>query len=202
MHHKPLVLLASCTLLASCQSMAFTGAREGAMAVAEERPVTTIFNDSGIYASVNHYFLQADVRDLFPHVNISVRAARVLLTGKVDSEATKQRATELAWKPDGVQEVINEIEVLPDAALWDRAEDEWIEKNLEGRLTLTKGVNILNYSVEVVNRKVYLLGTVDSEQELNNVLQVARTSKGVSQVISHLRLPGYQPPLPNNPQGF
>lgn len=196
----PLSIFWLSTLLVSgCQSMLFTGAREGTMAVAEERPLSNLVDDTTIYTELNHYFLQSDVRDLFPHVNISVRNARVLLTGNVNAEQTKERATTVAWKPAGVQEVINEIEVTPESDFWDHTQDEWIEKNLEGRLTVTKGVNILNYSVEVVNGKAYLLGTVDSEQELNNVLQVARTARGVRQVISHLRAPDMQP---KSVQGF
>lgn len=204
MNRLLLPLTASClalTFLGACESMIFTGARETAMAVAEDRPISTVVDDATIYASLNHYFLQADVRDLFPNVNISVKNARVLLTGNVDHAETKDRATTEAWRAEGVQEVINEIEVVPGGRIWNRAQDEWVEKNLEGRLTITKGVNILNYSVEVVNAKVYLLGTVSSEQELDAVLQVARTAKGVSQVISHLRSPSFQQPAQPS-QGF
>lgn len=194
-----LLLLLPCVVLPACQSIVFTGAREAAMAAAEERTFGEVIDDAGIYTEINHYFIQTDVNDLLPNVNVTVRQGRVLLTGKVDKYETSVMAVRQAWKADGVIEVINEIEVVPEGGLFSRANDEVIEKQVEGRLTITKGVNILNYSVEVVNSKVYLLGLVMDEAELQRVLQVARTTQGVKSVISHLRLPSFKqtPPLDN-----
>lgn len=196
MKYSILIPALSLILLTGCQALVLKGAGDVATVAAEERTFGEAVDDSAIYTEINHYFLQKDVYDLLVNVNVTVRQGRVLLTGKVDRYETAVEAVRQAWRADAVREVINEIEVIPDGGFFSRASDEFIEKELEARMTLTKGVNILNYSVEVVNRKVYLLGLVMSEQELQNAVNVARTTKGVQKVISHLRLPQQRQPEP------
>ena len=174
--------------LTSCQSLVMRGVTEASHAAAESRSLGAVIDDAGIYTEINHYYLQTDINDLLPHVNVVVREGRVLLTGVVQNPKTPQKAVELAWRASGVKEVINELKVDKNGYGWSRAKDEWIEKQVEAKLALTKGVNILNYSVEVVLGKVYLLGVVASEQELKNALAVSRRVKGVKEVISHLRM--------------
>lgn len=179
---------ASALVLTACETTVMQGITEAGMAAAETRTFGEVIDDAGIYTEINHYFLQTDINDLLPNVNVIVRQGRVLLIGIVDKQRTRELAVQKAWAAKGVKEVINEIEVDPTKGIANRANDEWIEKQVEAKLTITKGVNILNYSVEVVNGKVYLLGLVGSEQELKNVLAITRRVKGVQQVVSHLRL--------------
>lgn len=188
-----LVLFAIGCVVSGCQSIVLGGVREGAMAVAEDRSVGQVIDDATIYTNINHFFLQSDVRDLLPNVHVAVRQGRVLLTGAVDHPDTPQRAVAVAWQAQGVKEVINEIEVLPNSGLISAATDRLLDKQVEARLTVTKGVNILNYSVDVVNARVYLLGLVANQDELNRVLQVTRTTKGIREVVSHLRMADYDP---------
>jgi osmotically-inducible protein OsmY len=175
-------------LLPGCATVAVAGAAGTAKVAAEERTMGEAVDDIGIYTEVNHYFAQADVNDMFPHVGVTVRQGRVLLTGKVNHEDTKFRAEELAWKAGGVKEVINELEVVPDSGPGGRIRDEWVEKQLEGRLAVTKGVNIINFAVEVTNGTAYFIGLVKDQAELDRVLRVASVSKGVRRVVSHLRM--------------
>lgn len=188
-----MLIMAACFIASGCQSVVLSGAQEGVMAVAEDRSVGQVIDDATIYGNVNHFFLQTDVNDLLAHVHVAVRQGRVLLTGAVDNPETPARAVALAWQAKGVKEVINEMEVLPDSGLVAGATDRLLDKQVEARLTVTKGVNILNYSVDVVNAKVYLIGVVATQDELNRVLQVARTTKGIREVVSYLRLPNFQP---------
>lgn len=182
-------LLCACALgLSACQSIMFTGVTEGGHAAAESRSFGTVIDDAGIYTEINHYYLQTDINDLLPNVNVVVRQGRVLLTGVVKSAETVELAVKWAWEASGVVEVINELIINPEGYGFARANDEWVEKQVEAKLALAKGVNILNYSVEVVRGNVYLLGIVAQEQELKNALAVSRRVKGVKQVVSHLRM--------------
>lgn len=185
---QPFICLLLSLALASCQSMVVSGVTEAGHAMAESRSLGQVLDDAGTYTAINHHFLQTDIDDLLPNVNVVVRSGRVLLIGVVRKPETVERAVEIAWSVSGVKEVINELIVDEEPYRFSRANDEWIEKQVEAKLALAKGVNILNYSVEVVAGRVYLLGLVASEQELQNVLAVSRRVKGVNQVISHLRL--------------
>lgn len=186
---KKIIICAGLMLsLGACQSMVMSGVTETVHAAAESRSIGEVIDDAGIYTMINHYYLQTDINDLLPNVNVVVRSGRVLLTGVVEKQSTSDLASELAWRAAGVKEVINELKVNPDGSGISRVRDEWIEKQVEAKLALAKGVNILNYSIEVIDKKVYLLGVIASEAELRNVLAVSRRVKGVEGVVSHLRM--------------
>lgn len=170
-----------------CQTVVMTGVTETAMIAADKRSMGEAVDDVTIYTEINHYYLQTDVNDLLPNVNVAVRQGRVLLTGKVNQYETAQNAERLAWNAGGVREVINEIVVDPKGSPWSRARDEWVEKQVEARLTVTKGVNIFNFSVEAAGGTVYLLGLVEDDAQLHRVLSTTSTVQGVRRVVSHLR---------------
>jgi len=46
----------------------------------------------------------------------------------------------------------------------------------------------LNYSVEVVNGIVYLIGIAQSQEELNSVINISENTYGVQNVINYVRL--------------
>lgn len=185
-------------VLSGCQTIAITGFTGAVAASADkQRSVGDAVNDNTIYAEINHYFLQTDVHGLLMDIHITVRKGRVLLTGRTAKRETAVKAEQQAWRADGVREVINEIEISPDGTLLDRANDELIEKELEFRLGTAAGTNVFNYSIEMSNGVAYLLGMVSTEEENRKILEVARTTKGVKRVVSHLRLPTQYPELPH-----
>lgn len=183
-------LLAALTplLLTGCVTTAVSAGTEAGISLAEERSLGRKMDDMTIYSDINRMFLNEKTNELFSDVTIDVRHARVLLTGNVDTEAQAQRAVELAWKARGVQEVLNEIIVNPNATLIDSASDNLVKKNLEARLLVTKDVWVINYSINIVNGTAYLLGRVHDQGELNRVLNVARTTKGVKRVVNYLQM--------------
>ncbi len=183
-----LALLALAPLLTGCVTATTTAATAAGIATADERSYGTTIDDTVIYTAINEKFLNADTNDLLINTTINVRHGRVLLTGNVKTEATAQRATELAWQVKGVEEVINEIVVIPDTEIWDTANDIAIKKNLETRLLLTKGVFVIDYSIDVVNGTAYLLGHCHSQAEMDKALNVARTTKGIKRVVNHLKI--------------
>jgi len=190
-----LILLCSAGLLSGCATVALSAATEGMVVAADkQRSAGDVVNDSGTYAEIQNRFFNADVHDLLMNVGVTVRKNRVLLTGVVLKTETAQKAAELAWQVAGVEEVINEIEISPDGKKPSKVSDEWIEKQVELRLTVTKNVNVFNFSIEASNGTIFLLGLVLDEAEHERVLQVVRTTSGVRRVVSHLRIPGQVAP--------
>lgn len=196
-------LIMSALVLAGCAAVATTAATGVGVATAQDRSYGESVDDNLIYAKLNEKFLNADVNDLLVNVTVNVRHKRVMLTGNVEKEETAARAAKLAWQVQKVDEVINEIIVAPDTSAWDVANDLAIKRNLETRLLLTKDVWVINYSIDVVNGTVYLLGNCYTEAEREKALSVARTTKGVKKVVSHLRVVPGTPPgqsAPSSPQ--
>ena len=98
----------------------------------------------------------------------------------------RAEAIQLAWKAKGVREVINEIEVTSEGGLTAYAKDSWAANELRSRLLFARGVNSINYSVEVVNGTVYLLGVAADTAEHERVLGIARNMANVRRVVSHV----------------
>ncbi|MDB2683197.1 BON domain-containing protein, partial [Alphaproteobacteria bacterium] len=61
--------------------------------------------------------------DMFTKLDLTVNQGRVLITGVVQDPAHRVEAVRLAWKPTGVQQVINEIRVAERALLAMRGMD-------------------------------------------------------------------------------
>ena len=93
----------------------------------------------------------------------------------------------MAWKTEGVKDVINEIQT-GTSSLRDLAKDAWITTQLHSKITLDKNILAINYSIETVNGIVYLIGIAQNQQELGRVIAHARNLSYVRRIISHVRV--------------
>jgi osmotically-inducible protein OsmY len=162
------------------------GATVGATA-AQDRGVEGAASDTWIRAEINQRLL-ATSGDLFLDVHLQVQNGRVLLSGTVPNPEARVEAVRIAWLPDGVREVINEMELSGDGSFSDYARDRWIETRLRAKLLGDKAVNSLNISIESVNQSVYLIGVAHSEDELARVVGHAKNVPYVRRVVSYLAL--------------
>lgn len=189
---KRLGLLASVlalpVLTSGCVTLGMAAATETAVAVAQERTVGDAVDDTTILAQIKHFYLQKDVNDLFPNVEIKVVEGVVLLTGNVDKVDTQIEAVRLAWQASGVREVINEIQISDKSGFLNYAQDVWISTQVRTRLLLSKNIKSVNYSVITVNQTVYMMGIAQDRDELSRAMNVASTTSYVKQVVNHVRL--------------
>ena len=63
-----------------------------------------------------------------------------------------------------------------------------MKTKINAKLLLDKDILNLNYSVEVVNGIVYLIGIAQSQVELNSVIKISENTHGVQNVINYVRL--------------
>lgn len=110
------------------------------------------------------------------------------MTGAVDTAEFRVKAARLVWSIEGVQEVINEIEVNPDFTLLDSAKDTWITTKIRARLLTDPDVVDINYTIETVNGVVYLLGIAQSDAELKRTTWQIQQVSGVVRIVSHVVL--------------
>lgn len=179
----------STMLLSGCvEAVAVTAGSLGKVAL-QERSLGQAIDDTTVWTQINHHYMQQDVNDLYKNVHIKVTEGRVLLTGSVDSPETRVEAVRLAWRPDGVKEVINEIEISAGEASIDSfANDAWITARVRSKMLLNEDVRSVNYSIDTVGRKVYLMGIAQNEEERDLVSSLASTVSGVERVVSHVRI--------------
>ena len=87
-----------------------------------------------------------------------------------------------------MNEVINEIQINNDDSILDYADDLVIKTKIKAKLLLNTDIFNLNYSVEVVNGVVYLIGIAQSKEALDLVINISENTYGTKNVISYVRL--------------
>lgn len=183
------VVLAVGATLGACSPVGTAigvGATAG-IAASQERGVDGALGDSQIRLAINHYWFQ-ESEDLYREVQLQVQDGRVLLSGIVPDPETRVSAVRLAWQAEGVREVINEIRVQDDNRVVDDGQDAWIKAQLKSRLIVDRGVRSINYSIEVVNQTVFLLGIARDGDELQRVIDHARDLAYVRRVVSYVEV--------------
>lgn len=187
--HLPVLFAVAALALAACSP---TGAVVGAgatagVAASEERGIKGALTDAGIRVEINDLWLNAGL-DLYNSVSLQIYEGRVLLAGRVPTQAMADKAVQLAWQPEDVREVINEIQVKPDAGVEAFARDALINARLDSELLFAEGVSSINYSTRAIAGTVYLLGVAQSQEELDRVFRIARNIPDVKGVVSHVLL--------------
>jgi len=185
------VLAAAPLALSGCSpvGIAVGAGAAGATATQSEKGFRQTVDDTRIRAQLNGVFFTEN-SDLFRKVSFTVEEGRVLLTGNVPTPEDRVTAVRLAWSVEGVREVINEIEISDTSSLSDSGRDLVIASKLRGQLLLDEDVSSINYSIDVVNAVVYVMGIALSEDELQRVLGHARNVPRVRRVVNHARVAG------------
>ncbi|MDC1366119.1 BON domain-containing protein [Pelagibacterales bacterium] len=187
MYLKLIILFFSPLLIFGCQSAYVATVSKAVLVDKEERSFNNFVEDTIIVAQLkNAYF--SNNEKIFFNVSVEVTEGRVLLTGSVEQIDERIEATKLAWGIEGVNEVINEIQISNDEGILDYADDLIMKTKINAKLLLNKDILNLNYSVEVVNGIVYLIGIAQSQEELNSVINISENTYGVQNVINYVRL--------------
>ena len=157
-----------------------------AMVVAEgDRTFGTVVDDATIKVNIAAKFLNAG-SNMFVEINTTVLEGRVLLTGLVKDQETRIEAVRLVWEINGVNEVINELEIGNRDTLKDYATDLWI--NTQARAVSAKivGLRVVGYNFETINGKVYVAGITNKPEQLENLIQSLKTIKGVKEIVNYV----------------
>jgi osmotically-inducible protein OsmY len=187
MYPKLIILFFSFFFISGCQSAYMATMSKAVLIDKEERSFNNFVEDTIILAQLkNAYF--SNNEKIFFNVSVEVTEGRVLLTGSVEQIDERIEATKLAWGIEGVNEVINEIQISNDEGILDYADDLIMKTKINAKLLLDKDILNLNYSVEVVNGIVYLIGIAQSKEELNSVIDISENTYGVQNVINYVRL--------------
>jgi osmotically-inducible protein OsmY len=187
MHYRLTVAFLFLFIISGCQTVYMTGVSKAVLIDKEERSFNNYVEDTIILAQLkNEYF--SNNENIFFQVSVDVIEGRVMLTGIVEQIDERIEATKLAWGIKGVNEVINEIQISNDEGILDYTDDLVMKTKINAKLLLEKNILNLNYSVEVVNGIVYLIGIAQDQKELDAVTEISKNTYGVISVISYVRL--------------
>ena len=140
---------------------------------------------------VRHEILMLPWYSLFDDLEFSVQGSTVTLSGFVSSEhaVTKSDAESAVKHIEGVDKVINNIQILPPSPL-----DTKVREQVYAALSRTGGLSRYFWeaapSVHIIvqNQRVTLAGYVDSEGDKNLATLAANGVPGVFQVTNNLRV--------------
>ncbi|KEO57635.1 osmotically-inducible protein OsmY [Thalassospira sp. MBR-102] len=183
----PVLVILAFMPLAGCTSLAVGAGATAGVAALQERGFGGAVSDTAITAEIWQKFLTED-ENLFRRIEIEVVEGEVLLAGTVENTDSELKAVELAWQVNGVNRVINEINVGQGSSLMDSASDLLITTRIKTALMFDTDVYAINYSVETINGTVHIMGIAQSEHERNLVIAHARATSYVRRVVSHVRL--------------
>ncbi|TNE29068.1 MAG: BON domain-containing protein [Alphaproteobacteria bacterium] len=192
---KALSLCLIALTLSGCTptSLALSGGTAVGVAAAREGGLKVAATDTAIRLQIHDLWFRHDF-DMYRKLSLTVREGRALITGTVPDPDMRVDAVRLAWLADGVREVINEVNVDDPTGVRGYLGDSLITAGIKTRLTFDKDVQSINYTVDTVDNVVYLMGVAQNESELGRAIDHARRTKGVSNVISYVRLRGEMPP--------
>ncbi len=176
-----LLLISIIILINSCAAVNVTTSS------VKEKGIKEAISDGMIDAGINKEFLNHNV-SMFMNVEIEVVEGRVLLTGSVKKTQHRLDAIKLAWKVQGVREVINEIDVTDKGGIKNYLVDLKIKTQMRYKVISDRDIASINYNFECVNGNLFVIGISKNKKELKKVIEHANKIKGVIKVTSHAML--------------
>jgi osmotically-inducible protein OsmY len=119
----------------------------------------------------------------FLSVQVEILDGRIFLTGKVNAPEEKIRITKLAWETKGVRSVKNAITIKGQSNFRGTAKDILITSQLRTALIFNKLTKSGNYTLETINKKIYIFGIAEDDKEKKEVIDEANKIYDVEIVI-------------------
>ena len=182
-----LFLLISSLNIFSCSPTGIlaSGGATGMVIAEGDRSLGSVVDDTTIKLNIAAKFINSS-DNLFVDVSTSVLEGRVLLTGLVKNQEIRIEAVRKVWEVEGVQEVVNEIQIGNRSSLKEYAKDVWITAQVRGLAAKTVGLRSAAYNFETIQGTVYIVGITSRPKQLEAIIEAARTVKGVVEIVNYV----------------
>ena len=156
------------------------------MVVAEgDKSLGTAVDDATIKLHISRKFLSSE-NNLFINIDTSVVEGMVLLTGIVKNQEIRIEVVKIVWEVEGVKEVINEIEIGDKTTIKEYANDVWITTQIKALAVKDIGLRSISYNIETIRGKVYLAGITSRPEQLETLINITKSVKGVKEVVNYV----------------
>jgi osmotically-inducible protein OsmY len=132
--------------------------------------------------------LMLSKKKYFLFIQVEVLDGQIFLTGKVDEPENKIKITKMAWETKGVRSVKNAITIKGQSNFKSTAKDIIITSQLRTALVFNKLTKSGNYTLETINKKVYIFGIAYNKEEKKEVISEANKIYNVEEVIPTIYL--------------
>jgi osmotically-inducible protein OsmY len=174
-------------ILTSCISKNFSTFGKGVSIGFDPRTVGMQIDDTLMQKNLVTRLTLAK-KKYFLYIQIEVLDGRIFLTGKVDEPEEKIKITKKAWETKGVRSVKNAIVIKGQSNFKSSAKDILITTQLRTALFLNKSVKSGNYTLETINKTIYIFGIATTKEEKKEVLDEASKIYDVQEVIPTIYL--------------
>ena len=178
------VLIISSSILSSCSPIV-----QGAAAVTtvatmsnDRRSMGEILDDKTLYMDLGNIVSKDSTLD-DTHINFNVYKKSVLMTGEAPSDDIREHLEEqVKRKAPKMNQLINEVAVMPNSSYLDRAKDGVISVQIEALFLDQEVFHPAHVAVLTERATVYLMGSV-TKREAEHATNVASKAKNVKKVV-------------------
>ncbi len=124
----------------------------------------------------------------FLSIQSEVKDGNIFLSGKVDEAEEKIKITKMAWETKGVRSVKNAITIKDQTNFKSTAKDILITSQLRSALIFNKKTKARNYTLETVNKNIYIFGIAMDAEEKKEVINEANKIYDVENVYPSIYL--------------
>jgi osmotically-inducible protein OsmY len=112
----------------------------------------------------------------------------IFLSGKVEEPEEKIKITKMAWETKGVRAVKNAITIKGHSNFKSTAKDVLITSQLRTALIFNKKTKARNYTLETINKNIYIFGIAMDETEKKEVINEANKIYDVGEIFPSIYL--------------
>ena len=171
--------------ITSCSSVSRFGA--GVDITFDPRTIGMQIDDTIMQKNLSARLALAD-KKYFLSIQSEVRDGNIFLSGKVDEPEEKIRITKMAWETNGVRSVKNAITIRGQTSFKSTAKDIFITSQLRSALIFNKKTKARNYTLETINKNIYIFGIAMSLDEKKEVINEANKIFDVKNVYPSIYL--------------
>ena len=182
---KKIISLFSIFLLVSCTSAGRFGA--GVDITFDPRTIGMQIDDTIMQKNLNARLALTE-KKYFIAIQTEVIDGRIFLTGKVDQPEEKIKITKMAWETKGVRSVKNAITIKGQTNFKSTAKDILITSQLRTALILNRKTKARNYTLETIDKNIYIFGIAMDEEEKKEVIKEANKIYDVKKIIPSIYL--------------
>ena len=132
--------------------------------------------------------LALNEKKYFLTIQSEVIDGQIFLSGKVDEPEEKIKITKMAWETKGVRSVKNAISIKGQSNFKSTAKDILITSQLRSALIFNKKTKSRNYTLETINKNIYIFGIAMDKEEKKEVINEANKIYDVESVIPSIYL--------------
>jgi hyperosmotically inducible protein len=156
------------------------------LALSAETTVGTEIDDSVITTKVKSALLTDPDIKIFD-IKVETRKGEVLLSGFVNSKAQIDQAIVVAQGVDGVRKVTNKMDLkVMDTTVGNKIDDAVITTKVKSSLLAAKDIKSTDVSVVTREGVVQLGGFVNSQTQVDRVIEVTRGIEGVQSTLNEM----------------